>query len=286
VASSPADITLAQPVARVCIFHLGKLISSIKCPSGIAMPQDVIIQALHLGISKALVLLPDISFIQVFTTNLPAMTPALKADISSNQGHKIAIANTLTPWLSLGDMRTVHFWAVPSRVKWPPLQRLIDDINNTTIATGQHPIYTIDSICLRCVSAVNTTWSSEFFNNPGLCFLHLRDTGDRLLWPTYVNGGAWLTHFGSLSMTTWAVQAITVHAPIREYRHSFFSVEPHFCRHCGAHLEMREHILYECPHYFRRSDGKMRSIGYFQWFLEDNLDMFAFEDPLPPMGVG
>jgi hypothetical protein len=120
-ASSPSDITLAQPVAGVHIFYLDKLISSIKRPGGIATPQDVIIQVLRLGISKALVLLPNISFIQVFTTNLLAMTPALKADVSSNQGHRIAIANALALWLSLGDMRTVHFWAVPSGARWPLL---------------------------------------------------------------------------------------------------------------------------------------------------------------------
>jgi hypothetical protein len=49
---------------------------------------------------------------------------------------------------------------------------------------------------------------------------------------------------------------------------------------------MWEHILYKCPYYFHRSDSEMRSIGYFQWFLEDNPDAFTFEDPLPPMGVG
>jgi hypothetical protein len=112
-------------VAGVHIFHLGKLIFSIKHSGGIAMPQDIIIQALHLGISKALMLLPNISFIQV-----------LKVDISSNQGHRIAIANALALWLSLGNTRTVQFWAVPSGVKWPLLQCLIDDINNMTIAMG------------------------------------------------------------------------------------------------------------------------------------------------------
>jgi hypothetical protein len=136
MASSSSDITLAQPVAGVHIYHLGKLLSSIKCPGGIAMSWDVIIQALHLGISKALVLLPNISFIQVFTTNLLVMTTALKADIGSNQGHRIAITNALALWLSLGDMRTVYFWAIPSGAKWPLLQCLIDDVNNMTITTG------------------------------------------------------------------------------------------------------------------------------------------------------
>jgi hypothetical protein len=145
------------------------------------MPQDIIIQALCLGISKALALLPNISFLQVFTTNLPAMSTALKADISSNQGHRIAIANALALWLSLGDTRTVHFWAVPSGSGWPLLQHLVDDIKDTTITMGQHPIYTLDRIRMRCVSTLNTTWSREFYNNPGSRFLHLRDTGDRLL---------------------------------------------------------------------------------------------------------
>jgi hypothetical protein len=156
-ASSPSNITLAQPVAGVRIYHLGKLISSIKRPSGIATPWDVIIQALRLGILKTLALLPNISFIQVFTTNLPAMSPALKADVGSNQGHRIAIANTLAPWLSLGDTRTVHFWAVPSGARWPLLQRLINDVNSTSITMGQLLIYTIDRIHTRCISAVSTT---------------------------------------------------------------------------------------------------------------------------------
>jgi hypothetical protein len=214
------------------------------------------------------------------------MTPALKADVSSNQGHRIAIANALAPWLSLGNTRMVHFWAVPSGAKWPLLQHLIDDVNNMSITIGQYPIYIVDRIHSRCVSAMNTTWSSKFFNNLGSRFLHLRDSGDRLLWPTYVNGGAWLKHFGSLSMITQAVRAITTHAPIREYRHSFFPAEPHSRRHCRAHLETWEYILYECPYYFRRLDSEMRSIGYFQWFLKDNPDTFAFEDPLPPTEVG
>jgi hypothetical protein len=102
----------------------------------------------------------------------------------------------------------------------------------------------------------------------------------------YINGGAWLKNFSLLSMTTRAVQAITAHTPIREYRHSFFPAESHSCRHCRAYLEMQKHILYKCPHYFRRSDSEMRSIGYFQWFLEDNPDMFVFKDSLPPTGVG
>jgi ABC-type taurine transport system ATPase subunit len=62
-ASSSSNITLVQLVAGVCIYHLGKLISAIKRPSGITTSQDIIIQALCLGISKALALLPNISFI-------------------------------------------------------------------------------------------------------------------------------------------------------------------------------------------------------------------------------
>jgi hypothetical protein len=39
----------------------------------------------------------------VMTTNLPAMQSALRVDVSSNQSHRIAIANVLAPWLSLGE---------------------------------------------------------------------------------------------------------------------------------------------------------------------------------------
>jgi hypothetical protein len=31
---------------------------------------------------------------------------------------------------------------------------------------------------------------------------------------------------------------------------------------------------------------KFTAIGYFQWFLDDNLDAFMFEDLPPPSGVG
>jgi hypothetical protein len=163
---------------------------------------------------------------------------------------------------------------------------MVNDIKVTNIATGTRPDTTIDSLWSRCVSVVNTTWSGVFFNNPGSRFLHLRDLGDRLLWPTYVNGGAWLKQFPSLSLTTRVVRAITAHAPIGEYQLFFFPTELHSCRHCGAHLEMREHILYECPHYMRRMQDEFMAIGYFQWFLDDNLDAFMFKDPPPPMGVG
>jgi hypothetical protein len=163
---------------------------------------------------------------------------------------------------------------------------MVDDIKHTNITTGTHPDTTINGLWSRCVSVVNTTWSSAFFNNLGSCFLHLRDSGDRLLWPTYVNRGAWLKQFPSLSLTTRAVRAITVHAPIREYWLSFFPTEPHSCRHCGAHLEMREHNLYKCPHYMCRTQDEFMTIGYFQWFLDDNLDTFMFKDTPPPLGVG
>jgi hypothetical protein len=287
IAASPSfDTTLAQPVARVRVYHLGKLIASIKRPAGVCLLWDAIIQVLHLGICKTLALLPNLSFLQIMTTNLPVMQSALRADVGSNQGHRIAIANALAPWLSLGETQMVHFWAVPSGSRWPPLQRVINDVKSTNIATGIHPDTTIDGLRSRCISVVNTTWSGEFFNNPGLRFLHLRDSGDRLLWPTYVNRGAWLKQFPSLSLTTRAVRAVMAHAPIGEYRLSFFPTESHSCRHCGAHLEIWEHILYECPHYMCRSQDKFMAIGYFQWFLDNNPDTFMFKDPPPPMGVG
>jgi hypothetical protein len=163
---------------------------------------------------------------------------------------------------------------------------VVDDIKHTNITTGTCPNTMIDSLQSRCISVVNTAWSGKFFNNPGSCFLHLRDSGDRLLWPTYVNGGAWLKQFPSLSLTTRAVRAIMAHAPIGEYRLSFFPTEPHSCRHCGAYLETWEHILYKCPHYMHKSQDEFTAIGYFQWFLDDNLDAFMFKDPPPPMGVG
>jgi hypothetical protein len=287
IAASPSsNTTLAQPVAGVRVYHLGKLIASIKRPTGICLPWDAIIQALHLGICKTLTLLPNISFLQVMTTNLPAMHSALRVDVSSNQGHRIAIANVLAPWLSLGETWTVHFWAIPSGARWPLLQHVVNDVKNTNITTSTCPDTTIDSLHSRCISVVNTTWSGIFFNNPGSYFLHLRDLGDRLLWPTYVNRGAWLKQFPSLSLTTRVGWAIMAHAPIGEYRLSFFPTEPHSCRYCRAHLEMQEHILYECPHYMCRLQDKFTAIGYFQWFLDDNLDAFMFKDLPPPTGVG
>jgi hypothetical protein len=102
-ASPSSDTTLAQPVAGVRVYHLGKLVASIKRPAGICLLQDAIIQVLRLGICKTLALLPNLSFLQIMTTNLPAMQSALRVDVGSNQGHRIAIANVLAPWLSLGE---------------------------------------------------------------------------------------------------------------------------------------------------------------------------------------
>jgi hypothetical protein len=115
IAASPSsDTTLVQPVAGVRVYHLGKLVASIKRPTGICLPQDAIIQVLCLGICKTLTLLPNLSFLQVMTINLPVMQSALRVDVGSNQGHRIAIANVLAPWLSLGETWMVHFWAIPS----------------------------------------------------------------------------------------------------------------------------------------------------------------------------
>jgi hypothetical protein len=206
IAASPSSgTTLAQPVAGVRVYHLSKLVVSIKRPARICSPRDTIIQVLHLGICKTLVLLPNLSFLQIMTTNLLVMQSALRADVGSNQGHRIAIANVLAPWLSLGETQTVYFWAVPSGSRWPSLQCMVDDVKHTNITTSTHPDTMINGLWSRCILVVNTAWSSEFFNNPGLCFLHLRDSGDRLLWPTYVNRGAWLKQFPSLSLTTRVV---------------------------------------------------------------------------------
>jgi hypothetical protein len=102
-ASPSSNTTLVQPIAGVRVYHLGKLVASIKRPTSICSPWDAIIQVLHLGICKTLMLLPNLFFLQIMTTNLLVMQSALRVDVGSNQGHRIAIANALAPWLSLGE---------------------------------------------------------------------------------------------------------------------------------------------------------------------------------------
>ncbi|CAA7267377.1 unnamed protein product [Cyclocybe aegerita] len=141
----------------------------------------------------------------------------------------------------------------------------------------------IDTLRSRAAHSVLDSWSSTFQDPTyrGSEFLEQWPDG-RLLQPSYLNGGPWLSTFGH-SITEFArvCQCITGHAPIGAYYRRFKINEPHGCT-CGAALQSRQHVLFRCRN--RYSVHYPRFLGDIASFMKYNPTVFGFNQD--PSGVG
>ena len=112
-------------------------------------------------------------------------------------------------------------------------------------------------------------------------FLKLNDNDNTPIHPTYVptyaKGGAWLKHFGSSnSLCAQVTRLVTNHTPISEYKLEFFPKESIACSCSDYPIEMRKHILFECPQYRKSWNLKGESLKDILTFLEFNPGAFCF----------
>ena len=110
-------------------------------------------------------------------------------------------------------------------------------------------------------------------------FLDLLNDDNNIIEPFYAKGGSWLKVFGhSNLLCACALQAITNHAPIGEYRLRFFPREE-FKGPCRSYsIKSRYHILHKCDRFNGYWNLRRDSLGHFVMFLVANLSAFTFTD--------
>ena len=128
-----------------------------------------------------------------------------------------------------------------------------------------------------CISKPQNTREEEY---KGRNFLDLNNDDNQPICPMYSKGGAWLKHFGLSNLMCVCVcitRLIMTHAPIGEYRLSFFHKETFSCT-CGDYpIEMRRHIYFDCVQYNKLWNPTRESLKDVLMFLEFDLEVFCFQ---------
>jgi hypothetical protein len=250
--------------------------------------------AISLGISQA-TQLEGIKGISVFTDSIALARRAVDPSVHSGQSWSITVCKSLDAWLAADADRTVRFYAVPSKSKWPFHTIVHNHVTKyPRVALGARHTTTLNRVRKDKVEKALEEWRQLFSRTAyrGRHFLSLKnpDSGNTEQ-PTYFKGGTWLPHCDEPCKFARFVRMVTNHAPIGAYRARFFpgdDFESRFCP-CGADFESRHHILTRCPEYdySRVTHGRAPCTMYeLLCFLEDNPRAFSFRTPLPAGGIG
>ncbi|CAA7268143.1 unnamed protein product [Cyclocybe aegerita] len=156
---------------------------------------------------------------------------------------------SLQEWFKADDLRCITFVYVPSALRWDIHGEAHKYVTELKVRVGHCKMdNSIDVLRSKAVHSVLDSWSSTFQDPTyrGSEFLELQQPDGRLLQPSYLNGGPWLSTFGH-SITEFArvCWCITGHTPIGVYYRHFKINEPHGCT-CGAALQSCQHVLFHC----------------------------------------
>ncbi|CAA7268146.1 unnamed protein product [Cyclocybe aegerita] len=165
---------------------------------------------------------------------------------------------SLQEWFKADDLRCITFVYVPSALRWDIHGEAHKYVTELKVRVGHCKMdNSIDVLRSKAVHSVLDSWSSTFQDPTyrGSEFLELQQPDGRLLQPSYLNGGPWLSTFG---------HSITEFARINE---------PHGCT-CGADLQSRQHILFHCRD--RYSVHYPRFLGDIASFMKYNPTAFGF----------
>ena len=154
------------------------------------------------------------------------------------------VLSELREFFNWRNMNTIKFWECPSKSNWH-LHKAVNSYTKLFNLTFLLPNkYSWDfSKKLKSDNIINT-WKMTFqvSDLKGRNFLELVDNDNKLLEPTYCKGSSWLQVFGhSNLLCARAMRAITIHAPIGEYRLKFFPNEDFSCPCCLVSIGYRPH---------------------------------------------
>ncbi|CAA7267368.1 unnamed protein product [Cyclocybe aegerita] len=162
------------------------------------------------------------------------MTPAMRGKVKSTIMEVDKGVHTLTE--SFEPFAPEARPGVPSALRWDIHGEAHKYVTELKVRVGRRKTdNSIDALRSQAAHSVLDSWSSTFQDPTyrGSEFLELQQPDGRLLQPSYLNGGPWLSTFGhSITEFAHVCQCITGHAPIGAYYCCFKINEPHGCT-CG-----------------------------------------------------
>ncbi|CAA7270636.1 unnamed protein product [Cyclocybe aegerita] len=226
----------------------------------------------HLAVKQA-----SCQHIMVFTDSMGLAHKAVDPSIHSGQAFSLSVCHVLQEWFDADDLCRITFVYIPSALQWDIHGEAHKYVTALKVRVGRRKTdNSIDVLHSRPAHSVLDSWSSTFQDPTyrGSEFLELQRPDGRLIQPSYLNGGPWLSYFGhSITEFACVCQCITGHTPIGVYYRCFKINEPHGCT-CGAALQFCQHVLFRCcDQYFTHYP---RFLGDIASFMKYNPTVFGF----------
>ncbi|CAA7271834.1 unnamed protein product [Cyclocybe aegerita] len=236
--------------------------------------------AVHLAVKQA-----NCQHIMVFTDSMGSARRAVDPSIHSGQAFSLSVCRALQEWFEADDLRCITFIYFPSALWWDIHGEAHKYVTELKVRVGHRKTdNSIDALHSRAAHSVLDLWSSTFQDPTywGSKFLEFQQPDGRLIQPSYLNGGPWLSTFGhSITEFAHVCRCITGHMPIGAYYHCFKINEPHGCT-CRAALQFRQHVLFCCrDRYSVHYPHFLRDIASFMKY-----NPMAFGFNRDPSGVG
>ncbi|CAA7264634.1 unnamed protein product [Cyclocybe aegerita] len=269
-----------QAASAAIIYKGHRELERTRYVSGRVTAPDAELNAISCAVRLA-VKQANCQHIMVFTDSMGSAHRAVDPGVHSGQAFSLSVCRTLQEWFEADDLRRITFVYVPSALRWDIHGEAHKYVTELKVRVGRRKMdNSIDALRSRAAHSVLDSWNSTFQDPTyrGSEFLELQQPDRRLLQPSYLNGGPWLSTFGH-SITEFArvCRCITGHAPIGAYYCRFKINEPHGCT-CGAAVQSCQHILFCCRD--RYSVHYPRFLGDIAAFMKYNPTAFGFtRDP-------
>ncbi|CAA7270896.1 unnamed protein product [Cyclocybe aegerita] len=209
---------------------------------------NAILCAVRLAVKQA-----NCQHIMVFTDSMGSAHRAVDPSVHSGQAFSLSVCRALQEWFEADDLCHITFVYAPSALRWD-----IHGEAHKYVTELKDPTY------------------------QGSEFLELQQPDRRLIQPSYLNGGPWLsTSRHSITEFARVCRCITGHAPIGAYYRRFKINEPHGCT-CRAAPQSHQHVLFRCHDQY--SVHYPRFLRDIASFMKYNPTAFGFNRD--PLGVG
>ena len=204
--------------------------------------------AIHIGLTSALDN-KDIRCNTVITNSLMAAKKILVLHIHPHQSTIIPIASKIVSYLNNDLHNSIHIWYCPSKAKWSKhaiVDELVkEDSNIPVLPSKDLYLFSKKKECDNLLKELQTSFQTN--KNRGQLFLDFEDDKERVIKPTYTEGGLWLPIIGTTNSICARFTRMTVgHAPISKYRQHFFPNSPINCPCSQAEVQTRKHIVTQC----------------------------------------